>query len=488
MDGDRLQLAGLWQRSLKDARLRRSLVGSLLRTLADNGPDRLAAHVGGLEIVLQASRAQVSDDFLVSYREYLAAVGDIVASIAAALPQDSPFNVAFSQHFKRHALPVAAESTFLDETSVPLLVRALPLDLDLKIDVLVDLLPLTDDYGLRTKDIFDTGGGASLLREAREEPDTPAAVLLRLILDRPLQTRRRLMSRLADRRRLMRNDVAGNGEVAVGELIASLLLITSTDNPKDFIRQLLEAPGIDQAETLLAKLAAMHPLVALQCALDFLDGPSRASAMRNVLAPSLGRAGPGRVPMAIFQRLQDVMRTASADARIDAAILMRLVDPDDVEAWDILDFDVSAHRSTRSLLPVPAARFDAYLRTLRVRADDYAIGSMKYCDDDPALQQPMAALAIEWLDGHPRYLASEFGDLGEHKAYLVDRHPAFECWIDFIVLLARQLNWSYKSGLRYLFGPQAAPPSDQRTPCVAGRPRLDGRRGSDRSIGGERVA
>ena len=260
-----------------------------------------------------------------------------------------------------------------------------------KFSVLCDLLALCSDGNLREKDIFDRGAKQDLIRDA-EHPSSVAAALLRLATDHPREFLHLALPKLDDSRRLR-----GQGEATVGSVLSSILRINAPVDFDDLFSHLLEASNIDNARRLLSDISSEHPTRALAYSVAALSTSRAIAVMDQAIAPSLRSIGAGLAPLVLLDKLRTVMRESTPETRLKAATLIRIAEPDDLEAWDELANVVLARTGTPQLYPVPAARANPFINLLRSRSDLFAVQQMRYWYGDDCVESEMVKLAMELL-------------------------------------------------------------------------------------------
>lgn len=446
VNADSIQLGVLWRRAFDDPRMANRLTNSLLACEAREDERRLSEHLTSLITVL----GEVADRG--DSRRGMASVSTIICRVVDALPSTRVDIRAQAMSRLREVLvqvSVGQSGKFGLPRYLEHLVIALQLPWMQKAELWVQLLPLLNDSGLRTKDLVDRGGGEELLRVAGSPSNLPSA-LVKLIRDHTDDMRELLLPHLDDRRRLL-----GQGETSAGELIRVLLLLTSSAKPGELMDLLLGMPDSPAAKHLLRDVAGLHPTVSLDRAITYLDRGSAIAVLQDIIGKSLHSAGVGRAPLDVLAKLRSILRDSTPESGQIAAELIRICEPDDLEAWDFLAHAVATGRRSESLRPVPGKRHQQFLQVLRGRADRYAIGEIEY-EQHARLQKPMAQLASRML---VRAL-SRFGDegralgrLAESKGYMVAKHKAFTPWLDFLFQVAAHPNSDLKEPVIYVVQP-----------------------------------
>jgi hypothetical protein len=466
LDVDRMQLGVLWRSAMADRRIATRVVNSLIASEAQGDEARFSDHVESLLLAIEdvVNPNLKGIERLLSENKdvpYLEGIASVVTELADALPNarsDIVDRVMSAFHAKFILLAQRRSSSFGLDSFIEEVAARLQIPWRQKAELLVQLVPMLTDSGLRTKDLFDRGGERDVKADA-EHPTTIVGALTRLLLDHSDGMRRLLLEHLGDRRRLFR-DGSPSGEVWVGELISSLILISASHQPKELIELLIARPNSDSAGRLLREVAASYPSAAMDCVSNYLDSPSALAVLKDVVVASLRSVGPGRAPQELIQQLRSILRDATADFRLLAASLIRVSEPDDLEAWDVLADAVALGESQESLRPVPAVRRQEYLKVLRGRADKYAIDEMYYENDAP-LQRALASLAIEILKASGTRIGYAVGQLAEHKAFLIEKHSAFEPWREYLLTVAAHPSQDIKRNLIYLLKIKENSPSWQ---------------------------
>lgn len=443
LDADRIALCVLWRRAVDDPAIANRLINSLVACESRGDDDRLSDHVESLV----STFSQVLE---IGYTYHNGpGLEPIVSNLVAALPNTRPdisgkIVDSYCEAFVALASEASHDYDYL-HSNLERLAAKLQVPWRAQAHLLLRLLPLLSDRGLRAKDL-DCGGAEGVLDDAKN-PSTVVGALTRLIIDHTSGMRVLLLASLDDRRRLMR-DGAANGEVSVGELLRHLLRMTSSSNPAELLELLIARPESQAVNRLLREVAAAHPVIAMECANVHLDSASTITVVKEVIESSLRSAGPGRAPRELVAKLETMLRDATPETRLMAASLLRICDPENLRAWDALAYAATMGSSSLSLRPVPGVRNQQFIDVLRARADEFALEEM-YSEDDLTLQEPMAELATEML---PRSSAhTSLGSLAEHKAYKVARHRAFAPWIKYTLNVAALPHPDAKRALLYLF-------------------------------------
>lgn len=445
LEADRMELAVLWRRSLKDLRVANQVANSLVACEARGEERRLSDHVESLLAALaDSARDEMDSVYLCQARGGIAL---ILCTLTEALPSTRTDITERIMSGFREALVESAHFNSFNGlySEIELQAATLQIPWKQKAELLVQLLPLLSDFGLRTKDLLDRGGHLSVKADA-EDPITVVGALARLILDHAGGMRELLLPHLDDDRRLVR-DNSPSGEVSVGELICSLLLITASVDPIGLIELLITRPDSRAASALLRNVAAAHPDLAMDWAANHLDRASTINLVKDIITNSLRSVGPGRAPRELLGKLRTIACEATPDTRLIAASLIRMCEPEDLEAWDILAHAAALGHTSQSLRPVPGTRRQEFMQVLRARFDRYAVDEME-SEDDAQLQEPMVGLAMDMLSRST--FADRLGYLAETKAYRLDKHAAFAPWLEYILRVAGHANSDLKQPLVYL--------------------------------------
>lgn len=448
LDRSELEFTTLWQAAIDDAALRRRLSASAVRSESDEDPRLFDANMRGLRTAI-ASRAPGPPAQAV---QHLQSLGSAVRYIASAIGDDNGQRL----NAVRGELRAAFVAAYAVMSKYHVDYSRLELDVRDKALVLIELLPMLSDFGLRPKDLFDRGGSFDLLRRADKPVDAPSMLLHMLRHDRE-RVRRLLIFHLDDRRPLksLGND---RGETDVGELLCSLLRLTAEVETGELLGLLLESRHIARARGLVRDIAGDQPMQALD---HFIGGMGTAQglALMDYVNAALRSAGPGNAPPQVIEKLRQLMSEATIGTRTRAAELVRTALPDDVTAWDVVCAAVVFGRSECSLLPVPAARFERFVDALEGMPPDAAISDMNNCDD-AELQQRLAGVAQRLLHQVGPDLRSKLGLLAEHKLWRLEKSSDFAEWVDFAEAAAAHPGGEPRSAIAYFVLPHGGPRAD----------------------------
>ncbi len=239
-------------------------------------------------------------------------------------------------------------------------------------------------------------------------------------------------------------------------MLTSILRINAPVDFDDLFSLLLDASNIENARSLLWNISSEHPTQALAYSVAALSTSRAIAVMDQAIAPSLTSLGAGLAPLVLLDKLRTVMRESTPETRLKAATLIRIAEPDDLEAWGELASVVLARTGTPRLYPVPAARADAFINLLRSRSDSFAVQQMRRWYGDDRVESEMVKLAMELLETRPD-LAKELADLAEHRLYLANESSFYSQWVTVGLRVAADPDPKIREKLIYFAGPRSAP-------------------------------
>jgi hypothetical protein len=440
LKGDETTLVKGWLDSVRDVGLRRRLLGSLFKSVQTSTDVASDVFVHSLlRAMTQASVVPPALGVRVRPQDFAPIVGTVLRGLPRRLEEltgivGRGFEKAVADWLKE----LSAPSDFIERE-----LAGLDVPWQLKVAVLIEALASRSDEGLRDKDIFDRGGDRVIIRDA-EKPKTIPGALLALIREHPAGMRERLLPHLNDSRALQ-----GREEATLGGVVRALLVLSAEVEFEALAVLLLGRPDERLGLLLLEKISSTHPRLALDFAQKHFTNASAMLIMEVVLAPALQSMGPGHAPQELIGSLLKVMNEAIPATRQRAAELIRISDPDNLSAWDVLNDLARDGHATQRLRPIPRCRAEQYLDTLRRRHDEWSLTEIGYCRDG-YLQPQLAAIAIELL---PQVTIQDYyhvGGLAEDRAYRMNSEPGFECWRDFVLSVSKHPAEEVRRQLRYV--------------------------------------
>ena len=380
---DPVSLLDNWTRAMTDARVATRVVSAVVKAAFEGESELVSKHAEAFALAFSDFRKSPASGWKLADGHGLDALVIIVNTLSFDMP--APF-VDQAQGVIKDFLDAivnqvaSAGMTYFTGRGLASFIMELGISTKQKFTVLTELLALCDDGNLRDKDLFDRGGISKLMRDA-DGLLSVAGALLKLAQDRPKEFLYLALPKLDDARKLQ-----GRGEAKVGEVLTSILRISALSAFGDLFSGLLDASNSNNARRLLWNISADHPTRALDCAIAALSTSRAIAVMDQAIEPLLRSLGAGRGPVVLLERLRTIMREGTPKTRERVATLIRIVEPDDLEAWDELAKIVLSGAGTSRLYPVPAARARDFINLLRSRSNSFAIDQMYYYYGDARVE------------------------------------------------------------------------------------------------------